>query len=118
MSDEMKRELQSLASRVAGMEVRVSAVETRLSGVETNLTQFRRQVAMRFDGVEQRIAQGEDRIIDAIKDVTGKLEGFSAAVEAARTDRKMSDQSFNYLKEHLFDHEARIVSLEGKPKSS
>lgn len=117
MSDEMKQELAALRGEMHnGMgELRVEMREMKT--IVRNIAVEVSKMTGKMDESLQRLAT-----VDAMKEDIGviknQLDDFTADIRASRRDRSLQDESFNFLKDMLGDHERRLSNLEPPEKKS
>jgi hypothetical protein len=103
MSDEMKREIEKLKSEAA-----------ELRGTDKRIAIGLIRLEEKMDRVAELIIERIDR---KLNDMTGRLDDFTAEVQASRRERALQDESFWSLRKGLDGHESRLNLIErgGKP---
>jgi archaellum component FlaC len=144
MSDDMKRELNVVKTRLDGVDSRLDGIDARLDGIDARLD----GIDVRLDGIDVRLVGMDKKVTSGFGEVNAvirsmavavsrltermestatksemqngfdainrRLDDFSADIKLSRHERALQDKSFNFLKTHLEDHEARLLRIERK----
>lgn len=100
MSSDMKQEMNRLGSDLGEVKTIVRNIAVEVS-----------KLTEKMDTSLQRMATMDEMKKD-LGSIKGQLDDFTADIQASRRERSLQDESFNFLKDMLGDHERRLSKLE------
>jgi chromosome segregation ATPase len=125
MSDEMKRDIETLKqdvgtlrSDVAILRTDVSALKTDVSvlrATTTNIAVAQARLEGQVTGLEIRL---DEKLSKGFDHVLSKMDGFAGEVDSSRRQRTLQDEDIRSIHDQLVDHEVRLARIDRPEKKS